>query len=73
MTRADLLAAWTAIKTCRLRNLGGNLAIEVITRNIELGRPHLAHGAIKATAGVFGHPGRVRDMSLVFGEFLEHR
>jgi hypothetical protein len=65
-------ATGTTIQTRGLGDFTSDLAIEVVTGNVELGWSHFAHRPIKTTTGVFSHPGRVGDMALVFGEFLEH-
>ncbi|MNS93321.1 hypothetical protein D3C72_1274860 [compost metagenome] len=68
-----LLAAGAAIEVLRLRDLGGDLAVEVVARDVQLRRPHLGLGAVKAARGELGHAGRVGDVALVLGELLEHR
>ncbi len=68
-----LLAARAAVQPARLRNLGLDLAVEVVARNVQLGRAHLGHRAIEAAAGEFGHARRIGDVALVLGELLEHR
>ena len=49
-----------------------DFAVKIVARNVELGRAHLGHGAVKAAAGVFGHALGVVHVALVLGEFLEH-
>ena len=50
-----LLAAGAAVEPLRLRNLGLDLAVEIVARDVQLGRTHLGHRAVEAAAGEFGH------------------
>ena len=68
-----LFAARSAVEPLRLRDLGLDLAVEVVARNVQLRRPHFGHRAIETASGEFGHARRVRDVALILGEFLEHR
>jgi hypothetical protein len=56
-----------------LGDLAGDVAVEVVARDVELGRAHFAHGAVEAAAGELGHALGIVHMALVLGEFLEHR
>ena len=67
------LATRTALDAQRLWNFALNGAVEIVARNVELGRPHIAHGTVKTTRSELGHAFGVAYMPLVFGEFLEHR
>jgi hypothetical protein len=68
-----LLAAGAAVEAEGLGDLAGDVAVEVVARDVELGRAHFAHGAVEAAAGVFGHALGIVHVALVLGEFLEHR
>ncbi len=68
-----LLAAGAAVEAARLRDLDVDLAVEVVTRDVQLGRAHFRGGAVEAAGGELGHACRVGDMTLVLGELLEHR
>ena len=56
-----------------LGDFAGDFTIEIVARNIELGRPHFGHGAVKAARGVLGHAFGIVHVALVFGELLKHR
>jgi hypothetical protein len=68
-----LFAAGAAIEVRGLGDLAGDVAVEVVARDVELGRAHFVHGAVEAAAGEFGHALGIVDVALVLGEFLEHR
>ncbi len=68
-----LLAAGAAVEVLRLRNLGGDLAVEMVARDVQLGRAHFGLGAVEAARGELSHARRVGDVPLVLGELLEHR
>ncbi len=68
-----LLAARAAVQALGLGNLGLDLAVEVVARDVQLRGAHLGHCAVKAPSGEFGHAGGVGDVALIFGELLEHR
>jgi hypothetical protein len=68
-----LLAAGAAIEAEGPGDLAGDVAVEIVARDVELGRAHFAHGTVEAAAGVFGHALGIVHVALVLGEFLEHR
>ncbi|OEZ65410.1 hypothetical protein JANLI_04390 [Janthinobacterium lividum] len=68
-----LFAAGAAIQAVRFRDFRLDFAIKIVARDVQLRRAHFRHGAVKAAAREFGHAGRIGDVALVFGEFLEHR
>ncbi|EZP35013.1 hypothetical protein BW37_04983 [Janthinobacterium lividum] len=68
-----LFAAGAAVQAVRLWNLGLDFAIKIVARNVQLRRAHFGHGAVKAAAREFRHAGRIGHMTLILGEFLEHR
>ena len=68
-----VFTAGTALHAHRLGDFASDFAVEVIAWNIQLGRAHFRHGAVKAACGVLGHAFGVVHMALVLGELLEHR
>ncbi|KKO62749.1 hypothetical protein VM94_03592 [Janthinobacterium sp. KBS0711] len=68
-----LFAAGAAVQAVRFWNLGLDFAIKIVARDVQLGRAHFRHGAIKTAAREFRHAGRIGHMTLILGEFLEHR
>ncbi|OEZ81480.1 hypothetical protein JAB6_37420 [Janthinobacterium sp. HH104] len=68
-----LFAAGATVQAVRFRNLGLDFAIKIVARDVQLRRTHFGHRAVKAAAREFRHAGRVGDVALILGEFLEHR
>ena len=68
-----VFTAGAALHTHRLRDFAGDFPIKIVARNIELGRAHFRHGAVKAAGGVLGHAFGVVHVALVLGELLKHR
>ena len=68
-----LLATGAALDTDRRGDLDVDIAVEEVTRNVQLGRTVFLHRPIEATAGQFRHSRRVRHMGLVLGDGFEER
>ncbi|MNM39218.1 hypothetical protein D3C81_499890 [compost metagenome] len=68
-----LLAAGATVQAVRFWNLRLDFAIKIVARDVQLRRAHFRHGTVKAAAREFRHAGRIGDVALVLGKFLEHR
>ena len=68
-----LVGTGSAGNAARGRDLVVGLAIEIVARNVELGRAALAHGHVEAARGQFRHARMLGDMGLVFGDLGEDR
>ena len=68
-----LLGARTARHPLRLRDLAGDLAVEVVTRDIELRRATLGHGHVEAAPRHLGHARRIVHVALEPGDLGEDR
>ena len=68
-----LLGAGAARHVLRPRDLAVDLAVEIVARNVELGRPALRQRHVEAAPGVLGDAGGVVDVALVLGDLGEDR
>ena len=56
----------------RLRDLDIDVAVEAVTRDVQLGWTHFAERTVEAARGDLGHTAFVVDVALVLGELFEH-
>ena len=68
-----LRPAGAALDADRLRDFVVGGAVEIVARDVELGRPHLQHRPIEAASGDLGHAPRIVHVTLVFRDVGKDR